>query len=142
MRNYTCRNFCHVSTHTHTRSRGLPCNDGEQLLSDDGCACKRRRRRVEGENVGQLFCSTDFLLKRPKQSRVQQNTVVTQPLLHLTAHPLPLFSTCLHSNIILSPFTVTAFSLAPARSFSRKRQWLSVVCTQSCPGKCCLDTAC
>lgn len=55
----------------------------EQLCTADGCACMCKRRSMKRSlNVGQLSCSTAFLLKRPKQSEVQ--TLITCPLLHLT----------------------------------------------------------
>lgn len=77
-KSHTCRNFCQVTPpythkytyiHKHTCLRALP-GDGEQLpsvnVAGSVLTCRRRRERLAGENVGQSFCSTAFVRKRPK----------------------------------------------------------------------------
>lgn len=140
MQTELCSQPCEeLHKHTHTRSRGLPCNDGEQLVSvnDGGCACKWRRRR-KCRPIILLHCFSAEKGQNRTESNKTQTVLVTQPLLHLlTASHLPLLSTRRHSNIILSPLTVSSCFTIPALSFSNsstvqtRLRWLGVVCTQT-----------
>lgn len=90
-----------------------------------------------GVDVGQLFCSTDFLLKRPKQSWVQHNTVVALPLLHLPTAPfmfliwLAFTPTPFYCQQLYWLFHCHCFPFGSISLTVQKRQWLSVIGKQS-----------